>query len=165
MFWDAPGDWREAQISIGHHLNVYAGRSGVLVDAAGVIAGKIDSLEPVLDHLCERTCPDCGEPCCVRATVRYDFRDLVFLHFLGKGLPVGQPSPVAGEACSCLGEKGCLIPRVMRPFMCTWYLCPGQMALVRKSAVEAFKGLPERLGEIQVMRKALEAQFLGMVWF
>lgn len=163
MFWDAPGDWREAQNSIDHHLNVYAGRSGALLDAAGAIAGKIDFLEPVLDNLCERTCPDCGEPCCVRATVRYDFRDLVFLHLFQTGLPVGQPSPVAGQACSCLGDRGCMIPRVMRPFMCTWYVCPGQMALVRAGQSGQKYCLTKRLREIQDCRKGLEAGFLQLV--
>ena len=163
MFWDVPGDWREVQISIDHHLSVYAGRSGVLVEVAGAIAGKIDSLESVLDNLCERTCPDCREPCCVRATVRYDFRDLVFLHFLWKGLPVGQPSAVAGKACSCLGDKGCVIPRMVRPFMCTWYLCPAQMALVRAAEAGSEAFLVGWLREIQECRKALERGFLQIV--
>ena len=130
---------------------------------AAAIAGKIKGLDGILDRLCDRTCPECEDPCCKRAVVRYDLRDLVFLHLGQNGLPLGQPAPKAGETCSCLGEKGCMVDRLMRPFMCTWYLSPGQMAVVRREKSWREYGLPERLREIQKDRKELEKRFLALV--
>jgi len=104
-----------------------------------------------------------GMQSCKRAVVRYDLRDLVFLHLGQNGLPLGQPAPKAGETCSCLGEKGCMVDRLMRPFMCTWYLSPGQMAVVRREKSWREYGLPERLREIQKDRKELEKRFLALV--
>ena len=162
MFWDSPYKWREAQLSLDYHLHRYAGRRWDLKALADAVAQKIIALDPVMDALCAQTCPGCKDPCCGRATVRYDFRDLVFLHINGKGLPVSQLETGDGRACSCLGENGCSVERLLRPFMCTWYLCPGQAALLRNEVWRGYD-LPERLREIQKDRKELEKGFLALV--
>ncbi len=163
MYWDTPADWREVQVSLAHHLRIHSHRRMEITELAGAIAGKTKNLDALLEALCACTCPGCEAPCCVRATVRYDLRDLLFLHLIGKGLPLGQPAPRAGRACSCLGKNGCMIDRLMRPFMCTWYLCPSQMALVRSEKMWQKYRLPERLREIQNDRKNLESVFLKLV--
>jgi len=169
MFWDSPGEWQEAQLSLAFQMKRHFGQAlpddqgGDMKALADAIAGKIKGIDGVLDRLCDRTCPECKDPCCKRAVVRYDLRDLIFLHLVQNGLPLGQPAPRAGEPCFCLGEKGCMVDRLMRPFMCTWYLCPGQMAVVRTEKSWREYGLAERLREIQNDRKELERLFLKRV--
>ena len=163
MFWETPAEWREAQTGLDHHLKIYSGLDEDVRQKAAAIAGKIEAMDPVLEVLCSLTCPECEDPCCARATVRYDFRDLIFLHLIQKGLPMGQPISGGGTGCSCLGENGCELDRMMRPFMCTWYLCPAQVELLRHAEPWRQYGLLERLREIQGDRKELEKGFLKLV--
>ena len=163
IYWDTPPVWREAQANLNHLLSLRITRESSILHLADTISHTISSLEPVLSELCLQTCPDCSNPCCERATVRYDFRDLIFLHLQHKGLPLFQPKPDPGSPCYMLGEKGCLLPRYMRPFMCTWYLCPVQMDLVRGASSDNINRLPEQLREIQDKRKQLEAKFVQLL--
>ena len=163
MFWETPAEWREAQTGLDHHLKIYSGLDEDVRQKAAAIAGKIEGLDSLQDTLCARTCPACKDPCCRRATVRYDFRDLIFLHLVQKGLPMGQPISGGDTGCSCLGENGCELDRMMRPFMCTWYLCPAQVELLRHAEPWRQYGILERLREIQGDRKELEKGFLKLV--
>ncbi|MGM0425038.1 MAG: hypothetical protein ACQEQX_08980, partial [Thermodesulfobacteriota bacterium] len=120
-------------------------------------------LDQDLEELCSRTCPWCAQPCCLSADVRYDFRDLLFLHCQQLALPLAQPGVWQNQACSLLGSRGCRLPRTLRPFMCTWYICPWQMKILRSSSSRGLQELPARLGLLQGRRKELEAEFLDLV--
>ena len=161
LYWEDPDSWREARESLSRILCRHRDRTGELYTMAASIADLIRSMDAAMGNLCVRTCPSCSDPCCIRADVRYDLRDLIFLHCSGAGLPLGQTvfAPGAG-ACDMLSVDGCVLPRVMRPFMCTWYLCPPQMDIVR--ADPALSILPARLKEAKRLRKALEARFLAI---
>lgn len=162
LYWEDPVSWREAQTSLSHLLLRHRDRGGGLLPMAASIADLIRSMDAAMGILCARTCPSCSDPCCVRADVRYDFRDLIFLHCSGDGLTLGQTLSAPGSgACTMLGADGCTLPRVMRPFMCTWYLCPPQMNIVR--AEPEMSVLPDRLEEAKRRRKILEAGFLEMI--
>ncbi len=163
IFGDKPEVWKKQQSNLDHLVQIEVCRDNNISSLAQEIAERINSLVPVLEGLCFKTCPSCDDPCCVRATVRYDFRDLVFLHSLQKAIPLGQPKPQPGQACSLLGPTGCLLPRVLRPFVCTWYLCPSQMDLVRSSTSGWVYGLPDQLQEIKKQRKQLETEFLRQI--
>ena len=163
IYWDTPPIWREAQANLNHLLFLRVPRGNFILNLAETISNRISSLEPLLANLCMQTCPDCTNPCCKQATVRYDFRDLILLHLQQKGLPLFQPKPDPGRQCYMLGEKGCTLARYMRPFMCTWYLCPGQMDLVRSTTSGYINRLPKHLREIQDKRKELETNFLQLV--
>lgn len=162
LYWEDPVSWREAQEGLSRLLHRHRDRGGELFTKAASIAGLIRSMDTAMGNLCARTCPSCSDPCCVRADVRYDFRDLIFLHYSGTGLPLGQTvSASGGGACTMLGADGCVLPRIMRPFMCTWYLCPPQMDIVRADPEISF--FPDRLEDVKHRRKILEAGFLEMI--
>jgi len=158
--WDTFQTWREVHASLDHLLQIDPCSKSNVLFLAESIEAQINSLEPVLSELCTQTCPQCFHPCCEKATVRYDLRDLVYLHLLHKGLPLYQPKPEPGLPCYMLGKNGCTLPRYMRPFICTWYLCPQQMELIRSSSRKYLYCLPEQLQEIQKKRKQLEAELL-----
>ncbi len=164
LYWGDPASWREAQTGLSCILRRHRDRCGELFNLAASIADLIRSMDVAMGNLCARTCPSCSDPCCVRADVRYDLRDLIFLHCSGAGLPLGQTvSASGGGACAMLDADGCALPRVMRPFMCTWYLCPPQMDIVRAEADPEISVLTDRLEELKRRRKMLESGFLYMV--
>ncbi|MEH0019800.1 MAG: hypothetical protein V6Z89_09105 [Desulfobacter sp.] len=111
---------------------------------------------PELERLCAATCPECRENCCKRATIWYDFRDMLYL-CLGPGSPperqISKTQGVQGYGCSHLAAHGCRLPRHCRPFVCTWYVCAAQKPLVTGS------NLGGTVNKIKVLRKKMEDEF------
>ena len=103
------------------------------LDGARRAAGQArELLEGVLETGNQRlgvlTCSFCPQPCCVAARVWLDLADLLVLHLAGLPIPPAQLRAAHHQSCRYLGPRGCRLPRTARPFVCTWYHCPTQMA-------------------------------------
>lgn len=123
-------------------------------DLARKIQACFGQVSDELDMACSLTCPACQDNCCERATIWYDFRDLVYLYFGPGRMPQGQiVKGPGGEGCPNLTSSGCILPRAERPFVCTWYLCPDQKAMSRCSH------LNEKILKIKEMRIQMENEF------
>ena len=117
---------------------------------------RLDQISGVLDRLCAATCPACRDNCCERATIWYDFRDLVYLYFVPGQMPDFQILKAAGPSgghCPNLDSGDCGLSRGLRPFVCTWYLCPAQKGLAGANP------LTENILEIKKMRSRMEDEF------
>jgi len=88
--------------------------------------------DDVMDRYCAATCPDCQDPCCSADGIYYDRADLLYLIGLDTDLPMSQIREQAGAPCRYLSGAGCILPRMCRPFICTWFLCEPQMALLEQ---------------------------------
>lgn len=161
-----PIPWQQArefeEVAIFFHTidRVHAMALGPVSGLAREIRDRLDSLSCHIDRLCALTCPHCRDICCRRATIWYDFKDLVYLYFSGDGLPERQIIKVGGEegnasACLHLTDRGCRLPRNERPFVCTWYLCPDQ----KLADPAAFNFISEQLGEVKTLRNEMESVF------
>ena len=64
---------RQDTLLAGHDLR----RAFLLAEEIGEL---LQTLFPVMEDLCQATCAGCRRPCCRRAHVWYDFKDLVFMH-------------------------------------------------------------------------------------
>ncbi|MCB2228811.1 MAG: hypothetical protein KQH53_19210 [Desulfarculaceae bacterium] len=153
--WAAPELWAEANAAL---LRLCAGQGmGPARALAEELARALDSLEPAMERLCGATCPRCLEPCCVRARVWADFPDLLFMHLSGQALPVAQLRAEPGGPCAHLGPKGCRLPRLSRPWVCTWYLCPEQKARLRAWSPEERRAVERGLARVKELRGAMAA--------
>ena len=131
---------------------------------AAEIARKITLVDELLENLCGATCQSCAEPCCQRATIWFDFVDLLFIHLQYKFLPPRQIVKERGEPCPQLTPSGCILPRPERPFICTWYICPAQSAIIEQAdPTSELQNIYSYLGEIQSTRKLLEDAFIAAV--
>lgn len=86
--------------------------------------------DETMDRYCHLTCHGCGDFCCEADGIYFDLADLVYLLILDNDLPAGQTRAQTGSPCRYLSREGCILPRMCRPFICTWYLCEPQMALL-----------------------------------
>lgn len=160
--WSAPGRWLEANRSLDRLIS---GRTEDLSPARGLarrIRRLLDAVDPWMDELAARTCPGCPSPCCAGASVYHDFTDLVVLHLAGPGLPLEQ-CRAAGETCRHLSPSGCLLPREIRPWICTWYLCPEQRRELSRLAPDAERRLTRLVTRIGRLRPSLEELFIAAV--
>ena len=109
------------------------------------------------------TCRYCPEPCCLTASPWYDFRDLLFLHLNTLEIPQSQPLHDDTNTCCYLGPWGCDLSRITRPWICIWYLCPTQVANLKKRNSQQGDPINQTVSEIKRGRRQLELEFIGVI--
>lgn len=91
--------------------------------------------DETMDRYCSATCHACRDFCCDANGIYFDLPDLIYLLTLDNDLPTGQTRAQRGAPCRYLAKEGCILPRMCRPFICTWYLCEPQMALLEAELI------------------------------
>ncbi len=123
---------------------------------ASSLQERIEALFPLMDDLCRAACPWCPDPCCIVTRVWFDFRDLLFFHLIAAPVPPG-PIGRKGSACRYLSAHGCRLPRLLRPWACSQYICATQRRFFAKTKGEArVHALDAEITEIALMRFAME---------
>ncbi len=161
--WTTPESWAEANHSLALLCRKYETSLAPAREQARRVRAALQALHPTIEFLCSTTCPACPDSCCVRAKVWLDFRDLLFLHLAGGPLPLHQLRRNLAETCLFLGLKGCTLPRLSRPWVCTWYLCPEQTNLLRKLPVEKQAEFHPAVQEVKEGRRKMEEEFMGAI--
>lgn len=161
--WSHPADWKAAQQSIHYHLNRRPGVRKTLLPRAREMGRLMQDLAIQMETLCANTCSHCPDPCCLTASVWFDFRDLLGFHLLGTPIPIGQPASDYQGRCRYMAPRGCRLPRLIRPWICTWYLCPVQSRWLKKQPGPAGRRLLAALERMKTRRTELETQFLATV--
>jgi len=116
--------------------------------------------DEVMDRYCHATCHGCRDFCCNADGIYYDLADLLYLLALANDLPAGQTRPRRGAPCRYLSQEGCILPRMCRPFICTWYLCEPQMALL---SAEPLPFQKQFTAVLQLVRRCRQ-QLLALHW-
>jgi hypothetical protein len=106
---------------------------------------------------------DCSSPCCVTATVWFDFCDVLFMNLLGLPIPEHQLIERQIDSCRYHSHTGCVLPRLTRPWVCTLYFCPPQMAILRNTYGDQKPLIDETIASIKKNRKMLEELFLSLI--
>ena len=161
--WATPQAWRAANRAVKFHQRIYHREFEMAAALAHKLKLCLESIYCALDELCIDSCPWCPEPCCLKACVWFDFKDLLFLHFNQLPIPPAQPKDNPGMPCRYLGPKGCRLPRLTRPWICTWYLCPTQTAKLRNGQQEKRNLINRAMAQIKFERNWLENKFIGIV--
>ena len=158
--WNDQETWDQIQHYFDHTFSTDIDFSDCRFLAENIFA-NIKQVDPSLQELCDATCTNCLEVCCLKATVWYDFRDLLFLYLIHGEIPDKQISRKAGRACCLLDHNGCTLQREQRPFICTWYVCQQQHELLEINQLESVdRNLLSHLSDIQAGRKLMEKCFL-----
>ncbi|QTA90182.1 hypothetical protein [Desulfonema magnum] len=162
--WRSPSEWDEANRTIRDLIRLYRTELDHPVKLARDIQTGLESVFPILDELCAGTCLWCPDSCCLKAKVWFDFRDLLFLHLSGQEIPPAQlMRDLKEETCRYLGHKGCTLPRISRPWVCAWYICPPQMTRLRKKAGPVREKFNQTLQGIKDTRKKMEEAFIRVI--
>ncbi len=165
--WQANMEWFRMEqfiyiIDSVHHSSDF----NTLRNHAQSIRFHYESLIDPMVSLCSATCGACKDICCMRATIWYDFKDLLYLYFAFGELPEQQIHKLEGGAqserhCCHFTPTGCKLSRLERPFVCTWYICPDQKSLlhsdVEKETVAV--DIQNNLNEIKRLRKQMNTLF------
>jgi hypothetical protein len=117
----------------------------------------IDELNPLMTTYCSVTCPTCNDRCCEGLKVFFNRTDLIYLAASGEKVVLGQTRTREGERCRYLGEAGCLLSRRVRPYVCVWFLCEPQVALLGLESARRQRAVTKTLLEIREARLILES--------
>jgi len=161
--WNSIFSWQEANGSLDFLIQ----KNLVELDRAMFLAHKVQtrlaSIFSILDDLCKATCPWCPDPCCLKAKVWINFKDLLFLHLGGHQIPPEQLLSNLKNVCRYWSLKGCVLPRMSRPWICTWYLCPTQKANLRQKAQYIQDKFSRLIQVVKICRAEMEAEFIRIV--
>ncbi|MFP4225193.1 MAG: hypothetical protein ACLFRF_00565 [Desulfobacterales bacterium] len=160
--WRTRAQWQAANTALRYLMDRHAGRLDAVCEAAENLRYEFSALYPLLDRLCEMTCPTCEAPCCQAADPRFDLRDLLFMHFTNAAVPIGQPRGEGFTLCRYLGPSGCSLPRQSRPFICTWYICSSQKTLLNIDLSKSYAAIQDSIRTIKSYRKQLETRWLAV---
>lgn len=161
--WGSGAAWDAANRSLDFLIQ----RNRMKLDPTVILAQEVQtwmvSIFSVLDDLCRVTCPWCPDPCCLAARVWIDFKDLLFLHLAGHPTPPEQLLSDFKESCRYWSPKGCTLPRISRPWVCTWHLCPTQKVNLRRKVPSVREKFRHAVQQITAGRKAMENEFIRIV--
>ncbi len=159
--WALPSAWHEANKAIDHLIRIYDKQLETAKSLAITVQKNIETISPILDQLNSLTCPWCPDPCCITTKIWFDFKDLVFLHLNGLDIPSAQLiKNIKGSSCHYKSSKGCTLNRINRPWVCTWYLCPTQTAILRKNDHQAGNKISTTFKRIKDSRRTMEEKFI-----
>lgn len=82
----------------------------------------IDS-SALIEEYTREACPACTEVCCRQQHGTYRERDIIYINAIGAFVPPFDRSRPPEARCEFLAHDGCMHPRWLRPFKCTWYFC------------------------------------------
>ena len=161
--WGDTDTWKTANRNLEYLIRRHGPNMNRAVVLARDIQVGLESIFLLLNDLCAVTCPWCPEPCCLAATVWIDFKDMLFLHLNGHQIPPAQLLADFKETCRYWGSRGCMLPRIARPWVCTWYLCPTQKANLRQKPKSVQDHFSRAVQAIKTGRKEMESEFIRIV--
>jgi hypothetical protein len=160
--WSHQADWEEMLQFTGNICEELGESRVEVMRHINDIISDYEDLEASLSHLCAATCPACENVCCTKATVWYDQRDIIVYHLATGFFPEKQVSRSVTGACCHLGPGGCRLPRLERPFICTWYICGAQTAMLKREVSGPGTNILEQIHRIKETRKKIAACCLQM---
>jgi hypothetical protein len=158
--WTSAAAWRECWLSL--QKTITASRTD-LRDAlalAARIAHRYELVGDLFAEIADSTCAVCLHPCCLDARVWLDFKDLLLLHLIGHPLPPAQLRQGWQQSCRYLTAHGCALPRMSRPWICTWYICPIQHRVLKRDIPNGPGRLAHWWPEIANLRNRMEMAFV-----
>lgn len=161
--WQTQASWQAANEAMGCTIRGYQSGLQRPIHLAAEMLKRIESLDDLMDALCAATCPGCRDACCRRASLWYDFKDLLFIHLSKGALPPGQARGAADRVCKYVTPTGCVLPRSQRPFICTWYLCAAQKVHLQKMAVSKVLFLNHSIAALKTARGQMENLFIQII--
>lgn len=163
MPWGKTDTWKAVNRGLKYLIRHHHSQLNRAVESAWNIQRRLVSVYSFLDDLCKVTCPWCPEPCCLGAKVWIDFKDLLFCHLCGHRVPYAQLLSDVNETCRFWSWKGCTLPRITRPWVCTWYLCPTQKMNLRRESQSVQDKFNHDIEMIKADRKEMETEFVRIV--
>lgn len=118
------------------------------VTAAHMLKELLILSSPMLEEYTQRVCPFCVNVCCKQKHSAYQAPDMVYLNTLGVAVPSRDGARSLEGPCQFLGAAGCMQPRWLRPFKCTWFFCEPLLKALNDGQQKKARALSAMLQEM-----------------
>jgi hypothetical protein len=102
----------------------------------------------LIEEYTREVCPGCTDVCCRQKHGIFRERDIWYLHALGVEVPPRDEARPLEGPCQFMGPEGCVQPRWLRPFKCTWYFCEPLLAALNQGPQRKARWLSAQLQEM-----------------
>jgi hypothetical protein len=162
--WYTAEEWEQVFLSIKKINDLYGQKLVNIYKTALQIRQKFEEMSGPIEKVCSRTCIYCDDICCIRATIWFGLKDLLYIYFGLNKFPAYQiiknSSGNRKKACCHFSEKGCMLERLERPFVCTWYFCSEQKKYLALHHQKTKPTIDKSLMEIKDLRNKMEEEFI-----
>jgi len=162
--WSTTEEWGQVYLSIKRIDDLYEQKLVNVYKTADQIRQRFEEISGSIEKLCSDTCVYCEDICCIRANIWFDFKDLLYIFFGLNQFPASQiiknSSGNRKRACCHFSGKGCMLSRLERPFICTWYFCPEQKEYLACHHQKTKQAIDQNLMEIKFLRNKMEEEFI-----
>lgn len=114
-----------------------------------------DAVSAFIEKHTQALCPDCETVCCIDRHGTYEKEDRALLRALDVEPAPDAPKDADTEPCRFLTRNGCRLPRIMRPFRCTWYFCSRLLEEMPHDNSKKYREFVAALGRLQRLRREL----------
>lgn len=164
--WQIRQEWDQVLLSIKTVEQRGKEKLSDLFSIAEDIRTHFELISHPMEDLCSYTCINCEDICCLKATIWYDFKDLLYLYFGTGTFPDAQIKKITLQnhltACNCFSSTGCVLPRTERPFVCTWYVCSAQKEYLSQHSPQRMSDFDQTLLELKKLRNKIEDNFVSL---
>jgi len=101
-------------------------------DPARVLKQLLIDSSPLIEEYTAPVCPGSTDVCCRQKHGLYRPRDIRYLRMLDVPVPARDTARPFEGPCEAMGPGGCILPRWLRPFNCTWYFCEPLLAALNR---------------------------------
>lgn len=101
----------------------------------------LTELSPLLEEYTMQVCPNCLDVCCKQRHGIPDPDDNRYNRALGEYPPDHDDARSPDGPCQFMGPAGCVLPRRLRPWRCTWYMCSPLLKAFEKGPVRKARNI------------------------
>lgn len=112
-------------------------------------------MDPLIEEYTSRVCPDCTDVCCKQKRGIPEQDDKAYIAALGMPLPVYDAARPPEGPCQFMGSAGCVTPRWLRPWRCTWYFCDPLLNSLNMGPQKKARKLSALIRDIVELRSGL----------
>lgn len=109
-------------------------------------------LSPLIEEYTSLVCPECTDVCCKQKRSYPETVDLRYLQTLAVPPPLPDPDLPPDGPCQFMGREGCITPRWLRPWRCTWYFCAPLLEAMREGPQRISRRISYLIQEIVDIR-------------
>lgn len=125
------------------------------------VKNLILKIDPFIDIYSKKVCSQCINICCLNKNSRYEYDDLIYILALREKFPIPERNLKEKEPCYLLTEKGCKIPRYLRPLRCNWYFCKELLQEMENSPARAFREFSNTFNKMLYLRQQMLNSFFS----
>lgn len=114
-----------------------------------------EELSPLIESFTRRVCPECRQPCCKQRFGIYEKEDLLFLESINAEINDASKRLDPEGECQFLSSRGCIRPRWLRPYRCTWFFCSELLEAMQTHSPRHYRRIVDLLNRIKQLRTEL----------